>query len=63
MFFQNNKCFENKNNYIGYFYNGLIDNNNYSKYEGFNDYNKNFGGNYTNKPIWGRIYKNMEIFI
>ena len=44
-FFQNNKCFENKNKYIGYFYNGFIDNNNYSKYEGINDYNTNFGGN------------------
>ena len=42
-FFQNNECFENKNKYIGYFYNGFIDNNNYSKYEGINDYKTNLG--------------------
>ena len=63
MFFQNNKWFENKNKYIGYFYNGFIDNNNYSKYEGINDYNINFGVNYTNKPIWGRIYNNGNFYI
>ena len=53
---QNNIFFENKKKFPGNFYNGFSNNNIYSKYRGLNNYNTNYGDNFSNKQTLGRIY-------